>query len=202
MEPMMVSGASGGLWGLSTAAWTAIGTIALAGISALYVVLTLRLARSTFRTAGAAEKAAAHAEAAARVAAEENALAEAQIDVGFKALYYDVTYDQDFPGGLIMLTSETTSVYVHRVTVDYLYTGSLEVNAEALKGKELSPLSSTPGPPWFPKGSGATYGWPGTVALTKSSETLGGLAVESSFSPDGAVRSRSVRITWDDETGG
>lgn len=76
------------LLGLKPAEWTAVGTVALVVVTAVYVALTWRMARHARSSAAASKEC---AEASARAAAERSAsIAEASLEVDFSAAYETV----------------------------------------------------------------------------------------------------------------
>jgi hypothetical protein len=102
--------------GLSTAEWTAIGTIALVAVTARYVYLTGKLAKASSEAATAAQQSAASTARSATAMERSVQVAEAGLDVDFEAEF--VFVEDNTPEQWIQVRATGRSrVYLHGVSL-------------------------------------------------------------------------------------
>jgi hypothetical protein len=167
------------LLGWDTATWTAVATFALVIVTAVYVVLTWRLARAAASAAVASQRA--------------NDLQEALLDPEFSARYlgYDL---KDAKGVVWVKQVGGPACYIHGAQVGLL----LVAGDQSLEVPPGAPLTSFEGP-LLPerrmrRGEGVPFRWPGP-RLRDPEHTYASIRLEFSIgSPQGPRRHRVLTI--------
>jgi len=181
--------------GLDAAAWTAISTGALVGVTIVYVVITGRLSRAAATSAKAAEKAA--------LSAERTALAaQAGLSIDFKATYIgDVLAGTHPPGPGLELENLGATVYIHALILQFAF----GIPDEGGSGWSRWDEEDVPCPALFQtlpailhKGEHHMFQWPGPPLDFRTEKAAAAtVSVQYSIGLDDPPRSRQLYVDFD-----
>jgi hypothetical protein len=179
----------------------AAATVALAILTAAYVVVTGRMASSASRSAKHSKDAALSAERAAEAMRESNELARASLDVGF-----DVHYYRSSPSNFLHLRCTGSTVYVRGATLEYFFGihESDSTGAETWRRWEEDNVSLQPGwersvPVLLHRGESIDWVWPGPDVDWPTDMAGGTVLLEYGFGRTDESRHRRLPINFRDQ---
>jgi len=173
------------LW-LTSAQWTAVGTIALVIVTAIYVLLTGRVARHARRSAAAAER-------AAEAAREAASATRANVPVDFRIDC--ILFGRGRHGaGIVRVESAAATVYLQELLLESLWGPGLEPLSSDV---QCPPGSGMTVPAVLHRGNAAIFGWPVDIPPRISSAWF---KVGYSFDPEGErfLIGRGAKMDWVD----